>query len=127
MKKFTITSVFLLLISFAFGQIDFRDGSWEELLKMAQMEDKPVFVDAYAVWCGPCKRMASEVFTQESVGDFFNKNFINAKIDMEKGEGPTIGSKYGVTAYPTLLFISPEGELMHKAIGYQTADRLINN
>src|SRR5690554_4486923 len=127
MKKFKLTIPFLLAVTMVFGQIDFREGSWEELLQMAQAENKPVFVDAYAVWCGPCKRMASEVFTQPSVGDFFNESFINAKIDMEKGEGPTIGSKYGVTAYPTLLFISPEGELMHKAIGYQTADRLINN
>lgn len=127
MKKFKLTIPFLLAVTMVFGQIDFREGSWEELLQMAQAENKPVFVDAYAVWCGPCKRMASEVFTQPSVGDFFNENFINAKIDMEKGEGPSLGSQYGVTAYPTLLFISPEGKLMHKAVGYQSADRLINN
>lgn len=127
MKTVSFTFIFLFSIIQVFGQIDFRQGSWDEILEMAKMEDKPVFVDAYAVWCGPCKRMASEVFTQASVGDFFNDNFVNAKIDMEKGEGPAIRSKYGVTAYPTLLFITPEGELLHKAIGYQTADKLINN
>lgn len=127
MKKVNFTFIILFVAFQAFGQIEFRDGSWEEILQMAQAEDKPVFVDAYAVWCGPCKRMDREVFTQANVGDFFNGNFINAKIDMEKGEGPSIGSKYGVTAYPTLLFVSPDGELMHKAVGYQTPDRLINN
>ena len=127
MNKINFTFVILMVAFQAFGQIEFRDGSWEEILQMAQAEDKPVFVDAYAVWCGPCKRMDRDVFSQASVGEFFNGNFINAKIDMEKGEGPSIGSKYGVTAYPTLLFVSPEGELMHKAVGYQTPDRLINN
>lgn len=120
----------LFIIGFStqlFGQIEFRDGTWDDLLEMSKAEDKLIFVDAYAVWCGPCKRMSKEVFTQASVGDFFNENFINAKIDMEKGEGPSIQRKYGVTAYPTLLFITPDGDLLHKARGYQPADRLINN
>lgn len=127
MKTVYFTFIFLFCVSLANSQIEFKDGTWDELLQFAQAENKPIFVDAYAVWCGPCKRMASEVFTQSGVGDFFNGNFVNAKIDMEKGEGPGIRSKYGVTAYPTLLFLSPEGTLLHKAVGYQDADRLINN
>ena len=125
-------TAYFLIISFLTSvhlsaQIEFREGSWDEILSMAQAEDKPIFVDAYAVWCGPCKRMAADVFTQASVGDFFNGNFINAKIDMEKGEGPTLRSKYGVTAYPTLLFMTPEGDVLHKAIGYQNADNLLKH
>ncbi len=127
MKSIYYTLFIACISTQLFGQIEFREGSWDEFLEMAKTEQKLIFVDAYAVWCGPCKRMSSEVFTQTGVGDFFNENFINAKIDMEKGEGPSIQNKYGVTAYPTLLFITPEGDLLHKARGYQPADRLINN
>ena len=117
-----------MLISFQLtAQIEFREGSWNDLLEIAKAENTPIFVDAFAVWCGPCKRMDSQVFSQPEVGNFFNDNFINAKIDMEKGEGPAIGRRYGVSAYPTILFIAPNGELLHKAVGYQPGDILINN
>lgn len=127
MKSIYYTLFIVCISTQLFGQIEFREGSWNDFLEMAKTEQKLIFVDAYAVWCGPCKRMSSEVFTQAVVGDFFNENFINAKIDMEKGEGPSLQNKYGVTAYPTLLFITPDGELLHNARGYQDADRLINN
>ncbi|HLU93960.1 MAG TPA: thioredoxin family protein, partial [Membranihabitans sp.] len=76
MKTVYSTFIFLFCVSLANSQIEFKDGTWDELLQFAQAENKPIFVDAYAVWCGPCKRMASEVFTQSGVGDFFNGNFV---------------------------------------------------
>mgnify|MGYP000857323607 CR=1 FL=1 len=57
--------------------IQFTQWSWKEILELAKKEDKPIFVDCYAVWCGPCKVMDAEVFTQPQVGDYFNSNFIN--------------------------------------------------
>ena len=67
--------------------IKFFEGTWEEALTLAKKEHKIIFVDAYTTWCGPCKQMAKDVFTQKEVGDFYNKSFINVKLDMEKGEG----------------------------------------
>ena len=102
--------------------IEFFHGSWEEALAEATKQEKLIFVDAYAEWCGPCKRMAKNVFTQPAVGDFFNKHFINVKMDMEKGEGPEFGMKYPVSAYPTLMFIDFSGEMVHKVKGAQSVD-----
>lgn len=127
MKTLLYTLIIISITTHLNGQIDFRDGNWAEMLEMAKTENKVIFVDAYAVWCGPCKMMDKQVFTQASVGDFFNENFINAKIDMEKGEGRTLQREYQVTAYPTLLFINKNGELIHRAVGFQDADRLINS
>ncbi len=105
--------------------IQFFHGSWEEALEKAKAEQKPIFVDAYASWCGPCKRMAAQVFPQEEVGEFFNAKFINVKMDMEKGEGPAFAKKFPVRAYPTLLFISPQEEKFHEHVGGLDAEGLI--
>jgi thioredoxin-related protein len=97
--------------------IDFFEGSWEEAIEAAKKQDKIIFVDAYAVWCGPCKRMSKNVFTDRSVGDFYNKNFINLKLDMERGEGLEFRRKYPVSAFPTLFYIDYTGEVVQKIRG----------
>lgn len=115
-----------LLVVPAFGQgIEFFHGSWDEALAKAKTEKKVIFVDAFASWCGPCKRMAREVFPQQKVGEFFNANFINLKIDMEKEENATFAGKYPVGSYPTLMFIDENGKVVHREIGAKEPDALL--
>ena len=59
------------------------------------------------------------------MGDLFNKNFINVKVDMERGEGPQLARQFPLEAYPTLFFIEPNGKIIKKVIGYQTPEALI--
>lgn len=106
--------------------IKFFHGTLEELKKEAKDQKKVIFLDAFTEWCGPCKMMSATTFVDKSVGEFFNKNFINYKLDMEKGEGPGFAVRYGVNAYPTLLFINAQGEVLHKILGFRNADMLIN-
>ncbi|TVR78646.1 MAG: thioredoxin [Chitinophagaceae bacterium] len=105
--------------------INFFNGTWEEVLEEAKKQNKPIFVDAFAVWCGPCKWMDSNVFPQEEVGDFYNANFINYKYDMEKGKGRDFARKYRVNAYPTFVYIKPNGETVHKTMGAKPPKVLI--
>jgi len=99
--------------------IKFFKGTWEEALAKAKAEEKVIFVDAFAVWCGPCKRMAAQVFPNKNVGEFFNTNFVNMKIDMERGMGLEFRKKYPVSAFPTLFFIDANGKVVHKQKGAQ--------
>ena len=123
-----ILSLFLSLVFslslFAQG-IQFEKSKWQDILSRAQTEDKLIFLDAYTTWCGPCKLMSKKVFTEKSVGDMYNKNFINVKMDMEKGEGVELARKYEVRAFPTLLFIDSKGELVHRTAGYHDKDQFI--
>ena len=133
MKRLISASNVLLFLGFiAFSAfksdatgISFEHLTWEETLKKGETENKLIFIDAYTSWCGPCKYMASTTFQDQSVGDFFNKNFVNAKFDMEKGEGPMIASKYGVNAYPTLLIVDSKGVLVGRTMGYQNSEQLL--
>lgn len=118
MKKTAILS-FLFLAAIAFAQgIKFEEGNFKSILAKAKKENKLVFIDAYAVWCGPCKLMVKNIFPLKPVGDYYNANFVNAKIDMEKGEGIDLAKKYNVKVFPTYLFINGDGEEVHRTIGY---------
>lgn len=126
--------IYLLILFFspavysqAFAQgIHFEDSAnFQSILAKAKAENKIIFVDFFTDWCGPCKRMAANVFTRPEVGEVFNANFINLKIDAEKGEGPELAKKYLVRAYPTMAFINYDGELMHNLVGSKTAEQLI--
>ncbi len=106
--------------------IQFFHGSWEEALKKAEDEKKMIFLDAYAAWCGPCKMMAATSFKDKAVGEYFNENFINFKMDMEKdGNGPRLSAKFSVIAYPTLYFVDNEEVIIHTTMGMKDAAQLI--
>ncbi|WET51108.1 thioredoxin family protein [Chryseobacterium indologenes] len=118
MKKILILST-LFIGAWAWAQgIKFEDGNFASILAKAKKENKLVFVDAYASWCGPCKLMVKNIFPLKNVGDYYNSHFINAKIDMEKGEGIELAKKYNVKAFPTYLFIDGNGEAVHRTLGY---------
>jgi len=103
----------------------FNHGSFSELRAQAAKEKKLIFIDAYTTWCGPCKWMARTTFTDQSAGMFYNQNFINAKIDMEKGEGIELANKFNVQSYPTLLYVDSTGEVVHRSVGARASKEFI--
>lgn len=105
--------------------IQFSAGSWSEILELAKKVNKPIFMDCYTVWCGPCKQMAANVFTNPKVAEYFNSTFINVKFDMEKGEGIELKNRYGVSAYPTFLYIDKNGIVLNRLVGSMPAEDFI--
>lgn len=105
--------------------IQFQHDPFASILAKAKSENKLVFLDAYTTWCGPCKWMAKNIFPKPEVGEFYNARFVNAKMDMEKGEGIELARRFQVEAYPTLLFLNGEGEVVHRSLGAREADGLI--
>lgn len=131
-KVLSIVTVCLIFLSQALTAkansegIQFTQASWQEVIAKAKSENKIIFADCYTTWCGPCKMLAKQVFPQKEVGDYFNANFINVKIDCEKGEGVDLKNKFGVSAFPTMLFIDPSNEkVLHRVVGFRPAEKLI--
>ena len=127
----TIILAFALIVSTSGiaqeNHINFlNQAKWKKVLKMAKKQNKPIFVDAYTTWCGPCKMMDRDVFTNKEVADFFNENFISVKMDMEKGEGNQVKLDWEVKAFPTLLYFNPNGEIIHRVVGAFGAKEFLN-
>lgn len=87
------------------------------LLDQAKEERKLVFVDFYTDWCLPCRLMEKDVFMDKDLGNFFNENFINYKVDAEKGNGVNLAQIFNVQAYPTLLFLNDKGQVLERKEG----------
>lgn len=138
MKTIVFTTISLTLLLFVSGfkyrnnktktedGIQFFTGTWQQALNKAKKENKYIFLDAYASWCGPCKMMKHKTFTDKAVGDFYNKHFVCIAIDMEKsGDGPTLADKFSVEAYPSLIYFLPDGKLIGKAMGFRKSKEFL--
>lgn len=116
MKK-VLTTLFVCAMGLtAFAQTDFRSISFDEALKVAKKENKLVFIDFYTDWCGPCKKMARDVFPQKIVGDYMNAKFVNLKFNAEQ-EGKELAARYKVSAYPTFIVLDTEGKVLTELKG----------
>lgn len=109
--------------------VAFVEGkTFAEVLQKAKEEGKMLFIDCYTSWCGPCRMMATQVFPQKKVGDYFNEHFVSFKIDMEKGEGPELKNKFSVRAYPTFLFLDGDGKEINRIVGGDSdADKFLKS
>lgn len=110
MNKFCSTLILVLATFFtSYSQIDFENISLEEALEKANKEGKKVFIDVYTSWCGPCKIMDAEVFSDALLGERMSKSYIALKIDKEKSPHRKDIAKYPVKGYPTMLILDPKG------------------
>ena len=109
------------------AQISFMETTWDKVLAEAKAQDKLVFIDVYATWCGPCKMMDKDVFAQAEVADYHNATFINAKFDSDTEIGGAVARQFGVTALPTFLYVDADGNLVARTLGYQDAPVFLEN
>jgi thiol-disulfide isomerase/thioredoxin len=128
MKQYiAVLGLTILTVFGASAQIQFEHLTLDEAKAKAKRENKPIFVDVHATWCGPCKQMAKTAFVDPALSAYYNEHFINVKIDGEKEAegGPKTMQEYGINAYPTLLYINPDGTLFRKLVGGQDATTLM--
>lgn len=133
------------------GIVSAQEIKWmtmDEALAAQAKAPKKIFVDMYTVWCGPCKMLDKNTFSNPDVAAFINKNFYPVKFNAEgnevvnykgkayknSGYNPANANKrntshefsryMGVNAYPTVIFIDENGNLINRVKGYRTPQQL---
>ncbi len=132
--KFTLGVLTLLIFNqFALAnhidnsKIQFlHSGTFKEIQKQAYLQNKPIFIDFHAVWCGPCKTVDREIFSNPQVAQYMNANFINYKVDIEKLNGPTLAMVYEVKYLPTVVIVKPNGKIIMKKSSTMSTRTFLN-
>jgi thioredoxin-related protein len=123
-RKFVI--LLLLAAAFSFVLPQAHAISWQydlaSALKAAKSQGKPVMMDFYTEWCGWCKKLDSDTYSNANVSAAAKK-FICVKIDAEKQ--PALASKYGVAGFPTIIFLSSNGGIISKVPGFLPPDQFL--
>ncbi|MBR3513548.1 MAG: thioredoxin family protein [Bacteroidaceae bacterium] len=127
MKRITTTLFAMMAALTMMAQMTFEpEGTTlEQASAKAKAENKLIFLDCFTTWCGPCKMMARDVFTQPKVGDFMNPRFVNIKIDMESAYGAPLAKKLQVTAFPTFIIFNADAQEIARFLGSSPADEFI--
>lgn len=118
--------------------IKFEHGlTWQQIKAKSENENRLVFIDCNASWCKPCKEMEVDVFSDSLIGDFFNDNFVSVKVQLDTSKSDneevkrwyadahSIMKRYNVSAFPTFLFLSPDGKIVHKGVGYKNINNFL--
>lgn len=111
--------------------------SWDQIKEKAKAENKFIFVDCYATWCLPCKKMEADIFPLNIVGAAANDKFLAVRLQMDttKKDDEAVKKWYPVAhsfltnfqivGYPSFLFFDPTGNIVHKALGTFKSDEFI--
>ena len=134
-----ILGLFTLPLMFTFSQDGVKWYTIEEADALLKSDPKPLFIDAYTDWCGWCKKLDKDTFSDPIISEYLNTNFIPVKFNAESKEAVTfLGREFindgkagkahqlavallqGKMSYPTVIFMSEEGELLSPLSGYKT-------
>ncbi len=146
MKK-TI-SILVIILTFGFTQAqEIKWMSMNEALKAQEKQPKKILMDAYTTWCGPCKLMDKNTFTNKDVVNYVNKHFYPVKFDAEgteevlykdfnytnpnydpkrKGRNSQhfLANALKISGYPSLVFFDEKSNVIAPIVGYRTPEQL---
>ncbi len=150
--NFLIKTIFASLMIFAFVAIVACDNiiagddtkesndkeinwmAYDEGLKAAKESEKQIVIDFTAKWCGWCKKMDKEAFSDPTIIKYMNENFISIRVDGDSRkeldvdgykitERDLARKEFGVTGYPAFWFLEPDGTKIGPVKGYKPTDQ----
>ncbi|MBT8316945.1 MAG: thioredoxin family protein [Lutibacter sp.] len=145
MKKIIVFALTIFSLSATAQEIKWM--TFEEAVAAQKVTPKKIFVDAYTIWCGPCKMLDKNTFSNKDVADYVNENYYAVKFNAEGNEtvnfkGVTytnpnfkpestgrnssheLSQYFGIRAYPTIIFLDEKAGLIAPIPGYKTPQQL---
>lgn len=111
--------------------------SFEEAVKIAKQNDKKLLIDVYAVWCPWCRRLQSDVYTDEKVRSYVEKHFVLTRLDAEDREKSIqfkehtltpadLATGLGASGFPTTVFLDADGDYITRLPGFVEAGEFLH-
>lgn len=149
MKKYILILTFFTFVNLFAQDAKINWVTVSEALELQKKNPKPIFMDVYTTWCGPCKMLDAQVFNQPQFIDLINKNYYAVKFNGEGNEAVNYkGVKYAnpgydpsrtgrnamheftgflqVKGYPSMYILDEKGEQKNVIVGFRTVDQLIS-
>lgn len=148
MKK-SILLVLFTLVSIVGQAQEVKWMTMKDAIAAQKKNKKPIFIDAYTVWCGPCKMLDKNTFTDEKVAKILNEKYNPVKFNAEGNEEIQFQGKLyknpnyqearkntrngvheftmflNVRAYPDMIILGTDGKVTKDILGYRTPEQLI--
>jgi thiol:disulfide interchange protein len=106
-------------------EIVWLKGTLEEALEQAKKQDKLVFIDFWTTWCGWCKKLDHDTYTDPKVIAELNEHYVCLSVDAESKIGAPLAKRYSVSGYPTLLFLTTDGLVRERVAGYKPPESFL--
>jgi len=98
------------------------ETSYDTALEKAKKDKKLVMVDVYTDWCGWCKKLDRDTYSDKTVQETLVKNFVTVKINPEKSKkNGELAKQFGMRGYPHIVFLDDSGKKFGEVSGYQPA------
>ena len=134
MMAFVVTA-FSAIAPAPAAKAEIRWLTLEEAYALNQKQPRKIFVDVYTDWCGWCKRMDKDTFSNSEVAEYVGKNYYAVKLNAESdrsfklGQADTterqVARQLGVSGYPTVVFIYEDFRTIEPVSGYQQPDQFM--
>lgn len=98
-------------------------AKWADVVAKAEKDAKPIFIDFFTDWCGWCKKLDREVFSDARVAGAA-RSLVAIRVNAEKG-GEKVAEKYDVQGFPTILFVDGSGNIVKRIDGYVDATEML--
>lgn len=147
MKKIFLFVLFAL-VSISTQAQEIKWMTFNEAIAAQKKNKKPIFMDVYTAWCGPCKLLDSRTFSDEKFAEFINKNYNPVKFNAEGNEEIAFNKMtyknpgykperknsrnamheftgfLKIQGYPSMVVINNKGQIQKTIVGYKTAEEL---